>query len=128
MADQQQAKAILRFVRVAPRKARAVMDLIRGRGVGEAFHLLRFSRQRAARTVEKVLKSAVANAKQLEIGDVDDLRVRHAVADGGPVIKRFRARSMGRANPIKHRTSHITIVVAPKPVVRPSASPAKAVR
>ena len=108
------AKAILRFVRVAPRKARLVVDLIRGHQVAEALNILKFTPRSASRVVEKVLKSAVANAENLEIGDPDDLWVTRVCVDGGPVLKRFRARSMGRANPIKKRTSHITVVVAPK--------------
>jgi len=109
-----EAKAILRFVRVAPRKARMVVDLIRGQQVAEAFNILKFTPRSASRVVEKVLKSAVANAENLEIGDPDDLWVSRVYVDGGPTLKRFNARSMGRANPIKKRTSHITVVVAPR--------------
>ncbi len=109
-----EAKAILRFVRVAPRKARLVVDLIRGHQVAEALNILKFTPRSASRVVEKILKSAVANAENLEIGDPDDLWVTRIYVDGGPVLKRFQARSMGRANPIKKRTSHITVVVAPK--------------
>lgn len=109
-----EAKAILRFVRVAPRKARLVVDLIRGHPVAEALNILKFTPRSASRVVEKILKSAVANAENLEIGDPDDLWVTRVYVDGGPVLKRFQARSMGRANPIKKRTSHITVVVAPK--------------
>jgi large subunit ribosomal protein L22 len=109
-----EAKAILRFIRVAPRKARLVVDLIRGRQVSEAFNILKFTPRSASRVVEKVLKSAVANAENLEIGDPDVLWITRVYVDGGPVLKRFNARSMGRANPIKKRTSHITVVVAPK--------------
>jgi large subunit ribosomal protein L22 len=109
-----EAKAILRFVRVAPRKARMVIDLIRGQQVAEAFNILKFTPRSASRVVEKVLKSAVANAENLEIGDPDDLWVSRVNVDGGPILKRFNARSMGRANPIKKRTSHITVVVSPK--------------
>lgn len=109
-----EAKAILRFIRVAPRKARLVVDLIRGRQVADAFNILKFTPRSASRVVEKVLKSAVANAENLEIGDPDVLWVTRVYVDGGPVLKRFNARSMGRANPIKKRTSHITVVVGPK--------------
>jgi len=122
-----EAKAILKFVRVAPRKARLVVDLIRGHQVSEALNILKFTPRSASRVVEKVLKSAVANAENLEIGDPDDLWVTRAYVDGGPIMKRFRARSMGRANPIKKRTSHITLVVAPK-IAKPGeqkASPVK---
>ncbi len=106
-----EAKAILRFVRIAPRKARAVVDLIRGQQVPHALTLLKYTPRSAAKVVEKVLRSAVANAEQKEMGDSDEMTVSRAYVDGGPTYKRFRARSMGRANPIHKRTSHITIVV-----------------
>ena len=127
-----EAKAIVKFIRVAPRKARAVVDLIRGRQVGDAFNVLTFTPRAASRVVEKLLKSAVANAENLEIGDPDELWVTRAYVDGGPVMKRFQARSMGRANPIKKRTSHITLIVGPKtgaglrkPVRESGAAPSK---
>jgi len=122
-----EAKAILRFVRVAPRKARMVVDLIRGQQVAEAFNILKFTPRSASRVVEKVLKSAVANAENLEIGDPDDLWVSRVYVDGGPILKRFNARSMGRANPIKKRTSHITVVVAPR-VAGDGKAPSEAVK
>ena len=106
-----EAKAILRFVRISPRKARAVVDLIRGQQVPHALTLLKYTPRSASKIVEKVLRSAVANAEQKEMGDSDAMRVAKAYVDGGPTYKRFRARSMGRANPIHKRTSHITIVV-----------------
>ena len=106
-----EAKAILRFVRIAPRKARAVVDLIRGQQVPHALTLLKYTPRSAAKVVEKVLRSAVANAEQKEMESGDAMRVSKAFVDGGPTYKRFRARSMGRANPIHKRTSHITIVV-----------------
>lgn len=104
-----EAKAILRYVRVAPRKARLVVDLIRGKQVGEALSALKFIPRGASKVVEKVLKSAIANAQQKEIGDVDDLWIRRAYVDGGPVLKRFQPAPQGRAHPIKKRTSHITL-------------------
>lgn len=119
-----EAKAILRYIRVAPRKVRGVVNLVRGKNVADAFGILRYARQSAARVVEKVLKSAVANAENLEIGDVDELVVSYAVVDAGPTLKRFKARSMGRANPIKKRTSHVTIMVKPKTARPPKAEPA----
>ena len=106
------AKAILRFARVAPRKARAVTDLIRGRNVGEAVQILKHTPRHAAKLDSKVLFSAIANAGQKELGDTDDLRIVRVFVDSGPIYKRSRARSMGRANPIKKRLSHITIIVA----------------
>ena len=108
-----EAKAILRFTRMTPRKLRLVVDLVRGRAVSEALTILRYVPRAAARVVEQVLQSAVANASQKEIGDSESLTIVRAYVDGGPTLKRFRARSMGRANPIHKRTSHVTIVVGP---------------
>ncbi len=107
-----EASAVLRFVRMTPRKMRMVINLIRGREVPEALTLLKYLHRAASPVVEKLLQSAVANAGQKELGDPDSLRIVRAYVDGGPVLKRFRARSMGRANPILKRTSHVTIVVA----------------
>src|ERR671916_2419652 len=107
-----EAKAILRYVRIAPRKARAVVDLIRGQEVPKALAVLKYTPRAAAKVVEKVLRSAVANAEQKEMGDTDEMWVSKAYVDGGPTYKRFRARSMGRANSIHKRTSHITVIVS----------------
>ncbi|MGH7232871.1 MAG: 50S ribosomal protein L22 [Nitrospiraceae bacterium] len=106
-----EAKAVLRYVRIAPRKARAVVDLIRGQQVLQALAVLKYTSRAAAKVVEKVLRSAVANAEQKELGDTDGMWVSKAYVDGGPTYKRFRARSMGRANSIHKRTSHITVIV-----------------
>jgi len=104
--------ATARFVRVSARKARLVLDQIRGRSVGEALATLRYTPRAAARLVEKVLRSAVANAEHNhQVRDLDGLRVVHAIADGGPSLKRVQPRAMGRAFFIKHRTSHLTIGV-----------------
>ena len=108
-----EAKAVLRYVRMTPRKVRLVVDLIRGRDVSEALTVLKYLPRAAAQVVEKVLNSAVANAGQKELGDPESLKVSRAYVDGGPVLKRFRPRSMGRANPIHKRTSHVTIAVSP---------------
>ena len=108
-----EAKAVLRYVRMTPRKVRMVIDLIRGRDVPEAVTVLKYLPRAAATVVAKVLNSAVANAGQRELGDPESLKVSKAYVDSGPVLKRFRARSMGRANPIHKRTSHVTIAVSP---------------
>ncbi len=106
-------EAHARFVRVSARKARLVLDQIRGKGVGEALATLSFTPRAAARLIEKVLRSAVANAEHNhQVRNLDDLRVVHAVADGGPSLKRVQPRAMGRAFFIKHRTSHLTIAVS----------------
>lgn len=107
-----EASAVLRFVRMAPRKMRLVIDLIRGRHVPDALTVLKYLPRAAAPVLEKLLLSAVANAGQKELGDPESLKIVRAYVDGGPVLKRFQARSMGRANPIHKRTSHVTIVVA----------------
>jgi large subunit ribosomal protein L22 len=124
-----------RFVRVSARKARLVLDQIRGKPVAEALATLEYTPRAAARLVEKVLRSAVANAEHnYQVRDLDDLRVVQAYADGGPVLKRIQPRAMGRAFSIKHRTSHLTIGVSDEatgavavpvapPAARPSAPP-----
>jgi large subunit ribosomal protein L22 len=102
-----------RFVRVSARKAGQVLELIRGKPVAEALATLRYTPRAAARLIEKVLRSAVANAEHNhQVRDLDDLHVVHAVADGGPSMKRVQPRAMGRAFFIKHRTSHLTIAVS----------------
>jgi large subunit ribosomal protein L22 len=102
-----------RFVRLSARKARLVLDQIRGKPVGEALATLTFTPRAAARLIEKVLRSAVANAEHNhQVRNLDDLRVVQAVADGGPSLKRVQPRAMGRAFFIKHRTSHLTIAVS----------------
>jgi large subunit ribosomal protein L22 len=107
-----EAKAILRYVRVAPRKARPLIDLIRGQRVPHALTLLKYTPRAAAKVVEKVLRSAVANAEQKELGDTDAMWVSRAYVDCVPTFKRFHARAMGRAASIHKRTSHITVVVS----------------
>lgn len=89
-----------------------IVDLIRGEEVPRALAVLKYTPRAAAKVVEKVLRSAVANAEQKEMGDADEMWVSKAYVDGGPTYKRFRARSMGRANSIHKRTSHITVIVS----------------
>jgi large subunit ribosomal protein L22 len=110
-----EAVARLRFVRMAPRKTRVLVDLIRGRAVPDALATLKFTPRAAARVVEKVLLSAVANAQQggKDLGDTDSLRVSRAFVDNGPTIKRFQPRAQGRAFSIHKRMSHITVAVMP---------------
>jgi large subunit ribosomal protein L22 len=107
-----EVKALFRYSRMGPRKARLVVDLIRGRSAGEAMNILKFTTRHAARVVEKILSSAVANASQKEMGDVDDLWVSKAYVDGGPTLKRIQPAPQGRAHPILKRTSHITLVLS----------------
>ena len=121
--------ATARFVRVSARKARLVLDQIRGRSVGEALATLRYTPRSAARLVEKVLRSAVANAEHNhQVRDLDGLRVVHAIADGGPSLKRVQPRAMGRAFFIKHRTSHLTIGVTDETTVAASVAPPRHMR
>lgn len=112
MAEEQTARAVAKYVRVAPRKARLVMDLIRGHPVEEVVNILRFTTKQASKAVLKVLNSAVANARQNAKVREENLLVSQAYVDEGPTLKRFRPRAMGRASRIRKRTSHITIVVA----------------
>ena len=106
-----EARAVSRHLRIAPRKARGVVDLIRGKNVGDALMVLDFVPRKAARLVAKTLKSVIANAESQQRVDVDRLYVRRITVDGGATLKRFMPRAHGRATPIHKRTSHITIVV-----------------
>jgi large subunit ribosomal protein L22 len=107
-----EARAILRHARITPMKARRVVNLIRGKKAGEAMAELRFMPYRGAKYLEKLLRSAMANAEQKEVAVPEDMRIVRAYVDEGPVMKRLRPRAMGRANVIKKKTSHITIVLA----------------
>jgi len=124
-------QAVARFVRVPPRKVRLVLDQLRGKRVSEALQLLPYIPRAAARLVEKVLRSAIANAEHNhQVRTLDDLRIVQAFADGGPSMKRVQPRAMGRAFFIRHRSSHLTIVlsdeVAPRAEgKRSDASPAR---
>ena len=109
-----QAKAVARTVRIAPRKVRLVVDLIRGKQVGEAIAILHHTPKAASPVVEKVLKSAIANAEHNYEMDINNLVVKEAFVDEGPTLKRFRPRAQGRASQINKRTSHITVVVSEK--------------
>jgi large subunit ribosomal protein L22 len=107
-----EAKAIARFVRVQAQKARLVADLIRGQDVNSALVQVQLAKRQAARVMEKVLRSAMANATQNHgVRDVDRLVVAQAYVDEGPTAKRIQPRAMGRAYRIRKRTSHITIVL-----------------
>jgi large subunit ribosomal protein L22 len=104
-------KAVAKFVRIAPRKARLVADEVRGKSVPEAVSILQFTNKRAAGIVGDVIKSAAANAEHNDDADVEALFVRDVRVDEGPTIKRYRARAMGRATMIRKRTSHISVVL-----------------
>jgi large subunit ribosomal protein L22 len=104
-------KAILRYVRISSRKAQAVIDLIRGKKVAEAEAILMNTPKAASPIVEKLLKSAVANAENNQDMVKDNLYVAEVYANQGPTLKRFMPRAQGRATRIRKRTSHITIIL-----------------
>ena|SRR5579863_8015731 len=107
-----EARATTKYLRVSAQKARLVVDLIRGRQVGEAINILQFTKKRITREVEKILRSAIANAEQKsEHVDVDSLVVVQAYVNEGPRVKRIRPAPMGRAYRYQRRMSHITVVV-----------------
>lgn len=109
-----ETKAVARFIRVSPRKVRQVVDLIRGKKVDEALAILQFTPNMSAEPVTKVLQSAVANAEHNLEMSTDDLYVTRVFVDQGPTLKRIKPRAMGRADRIRKRTSHITVVVGDK--------------
>jgi ribosomal protein L22 len=106
-------RAQARYVRTSARKARLVCDHLRGKSVAEARAILAFAPREVARDWSKLLESAIANAENNHELVEDDLVVHEAYADEGPTIKRFRPRAMGRATPIRKRTSHLTITLTP---------------
>jgi large subunit ribosomal protein L22 len=123
-AEQQEVKAVAKWVRMSPRKARLVVEHIRGRSVPEARTVLAFTPRAAAREIEKVLSSAVANAEANHDLDGDELVVSAAYVDEGPVMKRWRPRARGRAARIRKPTCHITVKLttverAPEPAPKP---------
>ncbi len=110
-----QTRATARYIRGSAQKIRLVVDLIRGKNATEALAILRFTKKRASKEVEKVLKSAIANAEQKAEGtDVDNLIISKAYVDEGPRMKRIRPAPMGRAYRIQRRLSHISIYVSDK--------------
>ena len=136
--ERQEVQAVAKWVRMSPRKARLVVDHIRGRSVPEARTVLAFTQRAAAREIEKVLSSAVANAEANHNLVGDDLVVSAAFVDEGPVMKRWRARARGRAARIRKPTCHITVRLAqvdgapvpapaaPAPAPEPEAEPPQA--
>lgn len=117
-----------RYLRTAPRKMRAVADVVRGMKVTEALEQLRFTDKRASRPMSKLLRSALANAEHNFSLAKESLRIKKLNVDGGPILKRYQPRAYGRAVPIRHRTSHITVVLegraAPTPTrPKPAATP-----
>ncbi len=107
-----QTQAVLKFVRLSPKKARPVADLVRGKKVDEALNILKFSTRKPAKVIRKVLESAIANAENNHGADVDELKVKDIFIDQGPVLKRIMPRAKGRADRIVKPTSHITVRVS----------------
>lgn len=109
-----QAKAVAKSIRIAPRKARLVIDLVRGKDVQEAIAILNHTQRRASPVVKKLIESAVANAEHNYDMDAESLFISEAYVDEGMTLKRFKPRAQGRASAINKRTSHITVVVTEK--------------
>ena len=107
-------RAVAKYVRVSPRKVQIVIDLIRGKQVDDALAILMYTPKSAAPVVEKLLNSAIANAENNLEMSRENLYVAEVYANQGPTLKRFRPRAQGRASRIRKRTSHITIIVAPR--------------
>ncbi len=108
------AKAVAKHQRTSSRKMKPVCDLVRGKDAKEALAILKFTPRKSARLLHKVLSSAIANAENNNELDIENLFVEEVYANQGPTMKRWKAGSMGRANPIMKRTSHIGVVVAEK--------------
>ncbi|MCX5809119.1 MAG: 50S ribosomal protein L22 [Proteobacteria bacterium] len=100
-----------RMIRISPRKVRIVGDVIKKKNINDAMGMLMYMPQKAAFILKKLLDSAIANAKQKKYVDVDNLFVKNVIVDGGPVLKRFLPRAMGRATKVRKRSSHITMIL-----------------
>ncbi len=112
----EKARAVARYLRVSPLKARQVADLVRGKNVNEAVGILKYTNKKSAPLISKVLKSAIANAEHNNDMDSDELFVSEIYVDEGPTLKRMRPRAYGRADVRRHRTSHITVVLREREV------------
>jgi large subunit ribosomal protein L22 len=123
-----EARAINRYIGTSPRKMRLVIDLIRGKQVDEALHLLHFSPKHASKVAEKVLRSAVSNLQNKDESgrlEPDEMRVKEAFVDGGMMMKRISAAPMGRAYRIRKRSNHVTIIVESTAAAKKEARKAK---
>jgi len=109
-----EVRAVGKYLRISPYKARLVADMVRGKPVDEALTVLKFTVKKGSRLINKTLRSAVANAENTHMIDVENLFVKTILIDDGPRLKRFRPRAMGRATSILKRMSHITVVLAEK--------------
>ena len=107
-----EVKAVSKYVRISPRKVHKLIGAVKGQPVETGLNMLKFMPQKAAGLLEKVVRSALANADQNQDIDVDSLVIRNVIADQGPTLKRFRARARGRGTRILKRTAHITVILA----------------
>ena len=107
-----EVKATAKYMRISAQKVRKIVDAIKGRPAEAGLNALKFMPQKSAGMVEKILRSAIANADQNAELDVDSLVIKNIIVDEGPTLKRFRARARGRGSRILKRTSHITVIVA----------------
>jgi len=106
-----ETRAVAKYVRISPHKVRLLTNILVGKKVADALGILKFTPKRAAKVVEKTIRSAVANAEQHPDVDVDNLYVKQIYADPGPILKRIRPRAVGRAYRIRKRTSHIVVIL-----------------
>ncbi len=109
-----EVRALSKYVRISPQKTRLVADMVRGKNVGEALIILRFTPKKGGRLLTRVLRSAMASAENTHSADMDKLYIKTIKVDQGPRLKRFRPRAMGRATRIIKPSSHITVVLADK--------------
>lgn len=109
-----EARANSRYLQISPRRMRLVADLVRGKMANSAIEILRFTNKKGARLIAKGIKSAVANAQQTKQIDIDTLYIKRIMVDGGPMIKRWLPRAMGRANRVLKHTSHLTVILEEK--------------
>lgn len=113
-----EVKAVSKYMRISPQKIRKLIGVVKGKPVEAGLETLKFMPQKAASIVEKVIRSAVANADQNPDIDIDSLVIRNITADRGPMLKRFRARARGRAAPILKRTAHITVILSEEQAIK----------
>lgn len=107
-----EVRAMSKYVRISPRKVHILIGAVKGKPVEDGLNILKFMPQKAAYIIEKIIRSAVANADQYPDIDVDSLIIRNIIADQGPTLKRFKARARGRGTRILKRTAHITVILA----------------
>lgn len=120
-----EARAVIRFARMSPQKARLVADLVRGKKVGDALNLLRFTNKKPARIVEKLIASAKANAENKNVADGDGMRVATIFVDQGPVMRRQLSRARGRVDTVRKPFAHVTVVLREEDAPKKKAASVK---